>query len=164
MREPGSAAPKHQLAGTARDAGARVSGASAVIFAAALAGCVGTTGIENAYSPRSSVALRSSNLAELVGCVPEGMAAFELARRFETGHGITRNLGCALLLCDIAGRTPVRVREDGIMPATRTVTYLGPPHGRQAARRLRGAGVTSGRFTEQSCRVLVSGPSERSGG
>ena len=115
----------------------------------ALAGCclTGCTSLENGYVdaltfegdlPPEARALRSHSASDLVEFGPPGVREFEIARRFEHGvDGFPLDRRCALVFNDISGSRTTRIRQDLLRAGTQTLTYLGFPNGRAAARRLR---------------------------
>jgi hypothetical protein len=114
-----------------------------VLSGTILSGCAGFTRFENAVADTAARVegplvqmreLERVSLPELT-FAPEGLRFFELGRRLERGiGGVPKHLGCALASYDRSASAHVQV-DNGATPGV--TNYLGLPHARIAARRLR---------------------------
>ena len=116
----------------------------ALLCLSLLAGCVS---LENAYAdfgvfegdlPPEARTLADKSAHDLISFAPAGVREFEIGRRFERGNkGFPSDQRCALIFYEASGKTVTRIRQNMGAAGVQTLTYLGFPNGRVAARRLR---------------------------
>jgi hypothetical protein len=130
-----------------------------------LSGCVS---LENAYTelgvfewdlPPEARNLADKSPHDLIAFAPAGVREFEIGRRLEHGSkGFPSDRRCALIYFEASGRTPTRIRQNMGAAGTQTLTYMGFPNGRVAARRLKRSDPAPVTRAEVSrCESLVNG-------
>jgi len=134
----------------------------ALLLAAAASGCASYTRVENAAADLSATlegplpqmrALEAEPLYS-VRLAPAALSAFEFGRRFQHGlGGLPQRSDCALAYYDVAGRTYVQVKNIGRVGVT---NYLGLPHARIAARRLRKSESAAQSAPVPECEAVIN--------
>lgn len=88
--------------------------------------------------PPEARTLADKSAHDLISFAPAGVREFEIGRRFERGNkGFPSDQRCALIFYEASGKTVTRIRQNMGAAGVQTLTYLGFPNGRVAARRLR---------------------------